>query len=99
MGRYSLKQVSKEIRRSLRLYDDTIAFYDTPYECLAGEEELTLHEIIWRYNDHEGFKPLSSYGIFYYAGGGGVVSLKEAWVRYDRTFLSRTRSIRSFKFR
>ena len=98
MGRYSLKQVSKEIRRSLRLYDDSIAFYDTPYESIVEEEKLTLREIDWRYNDGEGFKPLSSSGIFHYAGER-VVSLKEAWVRSDRTFLSRTRSIRSFKFR
>jgi len=98
VGRYSLKQVSKEIRRCLRLYDDTMAFYDTPYECLEGEEKLTLHEIEWRYNDCEGFKPISSSGIFHYAGRE-VVSLKKAWARSDRTFLSRTRSIRSFKFR
>ena len=95
MGRYSLKQVSKEIRRTLRFYDDTIAFYDAPYECLEGEE-LTLREIDWRYNDLEGFKPLSD--IFHYAGREAV-SLNKAWVRSDNTFLSRTRSIRSFRFR
>ena len=51
MGRYRITQVSKEIRRSLRMYDDTIAFYDTPYESPI-RDELTLHDIIWKENFH-----------------------------------------------
>ena len=96
MGRYRITQVSKEIRRRLRLYDDSIAFYDTPHES-PTREELTLHDIIWTYECGDGFMPLPA--TLHYAGRNST-SLKEAWIRSDRcTFLSRTRSIRSFKFR